>query len=480
METGLEARPAVGTTAPATADGAVAVQRTGTRVPWPRRRATPRKPWLRTGWPLTLLYVAFPIWWVLGLSEFIFLAVAVPMGVYLFKHRPIKLPRGSAFWLLFLLWVAVGIVVLTVPAPGAQPDGGSLGRYFTFSYRLSLYLAATTALLFIGNTREKDLPTQRISRLLGYMFVFTAVGGLVGTFAAGIEFSSAIEYALPGALRANPFVASLVHPRTSEIQMVLGYAEARPVAPFSYANTWGANYSFFLPFFLISWLGPGAGWRRYVAPVVLIGSAIPVVYSLNRGLWGALTLGLVYVAFRLAAMGKLIALQALVIGFVLAAVLFVFSPLGTLVNDRLAHPHSNDRRSQLSSLTFHSVATGSPVIGFGTTRKVQGSFASIAGGTTAHCPGCGVPPLGTQGTLWSVFFFQGLVGTGLFLAFFLFQFFRHWRDRWPFALAGCAILLMAALELFVYDFNGAAWFTIMIAIGLMWRRDEERLAGDAA
>ena len=68
-------------------------------------------------------------------------------------------------------------------------------------------------------------------------------------------------------------------------------------------------------------------------------------------------------------------------------------------------------------------------MGFGSTRDVQGSFASIAGASTPDCSACGVPPLGTQGHLWGVIFSQGLVGAALFLAFFALALSRCWRCR---------------------------------------------------
>lgn len=451
--------------------GAAAMPETGAgRWPtiWSRER---RRGWLnlRDGWPLSVLYLGFPLWWVLGLSEIIFIFAAVPMAVWLYRNRPVRLPRGFGLWLLFLGWVLVGVFVLQSSAPGSIQSEGGFGRYLTYGYRLAVYLAITVVLLYVGNHRERNLPARRIARLLGYLFVIVVIGGLVGTLLPQIEFTSAVEYLIPGGLRSNGFVQELVHPRTSYVQTVLGYAENRPTAPFRYANSWGANYSLLLPFFLLGWLGPGAGWRRFAAPVVLIASAVPVVYSLNRGLWGALALGTLYLAIRLAAMGRMIALNALVGGFLVAALLFLFSPLGTLASERLDHPHSNDRREQLSSLTISSVVEGSPIIGYGTTRNVQGSFFSIAGGETEACPGCGVPPLGTQGAFFAVVFFQGLVGAALFLTFFIVRFFRHWRDRSPYAIACCTILVMFGLEIFVYDFNGPPLYTLMIALALMWR-----------
>jgi hypothetical protein len=429
---------------------------------------------LPPGWPLRALYLGFPLWWALGLANFIFPIIAVFMAVHLLRRRPVALPRHFAVWCLFLLWVLVGIFLLGVEAPGAVQTDGGIGRYLTFGYRVVLYLSATVALLYVGNLRREELATHTIVRLLGYMFVVTTIGGLVGSLLPPIEFTSPMEYLLPGGLKNNPFLVGQVHPRTAELQTVLGYEQSRPVAPFNYSNAWGANYSFFLPFFILAWFGRGAGWRRRVAPFILLASFIPVVYSLNRGLWTALVLGLLFVMIRLAASGRGWAVQALISSVLVAGIVLLLSPLVGIVQERLENPHSNERRAQLSSLTFSSVFEGSPVLGFGTTRNVQGSFASIAGGESASCPGCGVPPLGTQGTLWSVLFFQGLVGLALFLLFFALWFFRHWRDPSPLAIAATAAVVLAAVEMFVYDFNGSPLFTLMVAIGLVWRERRAR------
>jgi hypothetical protein len=406
---------------------------------------------------------------VLGLSNIVFLLAAVPMAIRLWRQRRVLLPPGFGLWLLFLAWVVLGVLVVSANAPHAVIGDTTFGRYLTFGWRLAVYVAMTVVLLYVANIGRRELPVLVVTRLLGLMFVITTVGGLVGAVLPPMEFRSALEYVLPHGLVTNGFVQSLVHPHTADVQSVLGYAEARPVAPFDYANSWGANYSLFLPFFLLSWFGKDAGWRRFAAPVVLAVSLVPVVYSLNRGRWIALGVGLVYVAVRLAAMGRLWALQALIGGLVVTTTLVLASPLNAVIQERLAHPHSNDRRGELLSLTFTSAATGSPVIGFGTTRNVQGSFASIAGGSSPDCPGCGVPPLGTQGTFWSVVFFQGVIGLALFLLFFALWFRRHRRDTSPVALAGTAVVLMAAVEMFVYDFGACAFFTIMIAVGLVWR-----------
>jgi hypothetical protein len=114
-------------------------------------------------------------------------------------------------------------------------------------------------------------------------------------------------------------------------------------------------------------------------------------------------------------------------------------------------------------------------LGFGSTRDVQGSFASIAGGSRPDCPACTVPPLGTQGQLWLVMFSQGFVGLLAFAAFYLSQFAQHWRSRTPVEAVGVCVLLFFGLQLFVYDTLGMPMFTLMIAIALMARERAGRV-----
>ena len=419
-------------------------------------------------WPLTVLLVGFPLWWVLGMSAFMPLIVAVPMLLQILRRHPIRVPDGFGWWLVFLACVVLSVTMLFVDAPGAVPGGGP-SRLIVFTYRVLWYLACTIVLLWVVNLNETALPTRRVIRLMSWMFIVTVLGGVLGVVLPNLEFTSLVEALLPGALRSNNFVRSLVHPQSAAVQSILGTDSPRPVAPFSFANSWGANVSMFLPFFLVGWLGKDAGWRRSVAPVVLVVAAVPIVLSLNRGLWLSLALGVAYYVFRLVLIGRVVAIVGAAAVVAVASVTFLVSPLGDMVSNRLETPHSNERRGELLTDTVVSTAIGSPVLGFGSTRDVQGSFASIAGGSRPDCPACSVPPLGTQGQIWLVIFAQGFVGLGAFAAFYLSQLARHWRSRTTLESVGVCLLLFFLLQLFVYDTLGMPMYTLMIAIGLMWR-----------
>ena len=310
------------------------------------------------------------------------------------------------------------------------------------------------------------------------MFVVTTVGGLVGVLLPHLEFTSPFEMLLPHGLRSNSLVKSIVHPEVADIQNVLGRPEARPKAPFPFANSWGSSLSLYLPFFIVAWFRYGPRWQRYAAPVVLLVALVPIVYSLNRGLWASLALGVVGAVILVLRTGRLVPVLTAVALLVAVVVGFVISPLDTIFQERLAHQHSNERRGELISRTVSSAFEGSPVVGFGSTRDVQGGFSSIASADTPDCEACGVPPLGTQGHLWGVIFGQGFVGAIFFVAFFLQALWRSWRCRTTSEILCTFVLAFFCLQIFIYDTLGMPLLTVMIAIGLVAR--EQFLGADSA
>jgi hypothetical protein len=435
-----------------------------------RPSTSPPRQLLKPGWPLVVLFVAFPLWWALGLAQLIFFAMAIAMAVILRKKRQIRVPRGFGLWLLFLLWMFAGVALVRAEAPQTLPGGG-VGRLFGFGVWAGWYLAITIVMLYVANT-ARELPTLRIVRLLGWMFVVTAGFGLLAMLTPGLEFKSPMELVLPGQLTSTNFVRTLIHPSLSSSSDFLGYVQPRPTAPFPYSNAWGNNLALYLPFFMLACFGENAGWRSKVGPVVLIAAIFPIVASLNRGLWISLAVAAVYAAVRLAVNGRTRALQTLLAALVVGGIVFVTSPLYDTIQLRAETPHSNQRRAGTAQTVSSVTAQGSPIVGYGTTRTMQGSFNSLAGGETDACHQCAAPPLGTQGFMWRLVLTTGFVGAVLCLSFFAVQFLRRARGPSPLDITTSAVLLVAVLCFFVYDSLGSAMFTTMIAVGLMARADD--------
>lgn len=433
---------------------------------------------LKPGWPLLVVFAGLPLWWVLGVLQLIFMVMSIPMLVYLVRLREVRAPRGLGLWLLFLLWLLGGLFTLQAAAPSTIP-GYSGGRYVVFAYRGLWYIVGTIALLYVVNTKG-FLSTQRICQALSWMFVTLVAGGLLGVLVPTLEFPSLLETVLPSVISGNGFVLSLIHPQVAQVQDFLGYVKPRPSAPFAFSNEWGLNLAMTVPFFVVVWWRKGRAYRAAL-PVVLALATIPIISSLNRGLWLALVAMALYAAVRFLLLGRVSVVIGLAAVTAIAAVFITASPLGGVLQDRLNTPHSNEGRANLSTLSVQSALQGSPVVGFGTTRDVQGNFNSIAGGASEQCPRCSPPPLGTQGQLWLLLFGAGVGGLVLYSLFFAGQFLRHMRGLSPYSLAAQCTLVALLVTMPVYNAVGLAVFVALVAVGVMAREHvlvSERAFGD--
>lgn len=428
-------------------------------------------------WPLRVLLWGFPVWWLLGVASFVPVLLAVPMAREVVRRLTVRppgedsdrarLPPGTTWWALFLVWVVLGVLLLGVDAPGAVPGGGG-SRLLVFGFRLAWYLTCGVVLLWVATLDRRTVSDEVVLRPLGVLFAVTVAGGLVGLLAPELELRSPFEALLPGSVSSNPFVASLVHVQVADVQTVLGRPEPRPKAPFPYTNTWGSCLSLTL----VAWcaLRWRSRWSRVLAGSLVVVALVPVAFSLNRGLWATLAVGLVGLLLLGVSRRDARSLALLVVAALVTAVLLVASPLGTLVSERFEHQHSNDRRSQLLEATVSSVSQGSPVLGFGSTRDVQGSFASITGAATPDCPACGVPPLGTQGQLWLVLFSQGWAGLVLFLGFLATALGAAVRCRTRVEVVATFVTGFFVLQLPVYDTLGMPLLVVMVVLGLAARQ----------
>jgi hypothetical protein len=448
-------------------------------------RRRPRRPrrWTRAlavthpAWPVAALIAGYPLWWALGFGDFIFIAMAIPMVIRMAtwrasRGRPIRVPPGFGWWALFLVCAAAGAATLSLTAPETITSAvGS--RLLSFGVRMASYLSVTVLLLYTGNLTERELPRQRLAWLLGFAAIYTTVGGMAGVFAPSLSFSSPLLLLLPHHVQSNPYILAEMHPTLAQVQNVLGGTNGRPDAPFPYTNTWGNCIAVLLPWLITAWWIRGTRRQRRIAVAVLAISIVPILYSLNRGLWLALVFSVVYLGVRLAAKGNVTLLATICSGVILAVVIVLVTPLQGLISARLANGHSDARRGQTALLSVLD-ARASPLIGFGDTRHEAGSVSSIAVGRTAKCPQCGQVSVGNNGQLWLLLICSGFLGAALYLGFFVHGTLRFWHDGTPEGIAGVLVLLLTFVFMIAYDAVGAPLGFTMLAYALLWRNEQAR------
>lgn len=445
----------------------------------PGRPAGAHQRWLtrHPAWPLVALLAGYPLWWALGFGDYVFILLAVPMAARMYgwlahRQRPVRTPPGFGLWLLFLLCMLAGAAALTLTAPGTIASPVAT-RMLSFTVRAASYLSVTVLLLYAGNLTERELPRQRLAWLLGLLGIYTIAGGMGGVLAPHFSFSSPLLLMLPHSAQANPYIQAEMHPSLAQVQNVLGTAQGRPDAPFPYTNTWGNCIALLLPWLITAWCIRGSRRSRVIAAVALTVVVVPIVYSLDRGLWLALIFTGGYLSLRLAARGRLAPLGMMCVGVAVAGMIIITTPLQTLVSQRLVNGHSNAHRASLSILATRD-ALASPVIGFGDTRHQQGSVTSIAVGKTARCRQCGEVSVGNNGQLWLLLICSGFVGAALYLAFFAFGIWRFWGDTSPEGVAGVLVLLLTFVFMIAYDAVGAPLAITMLSYALLWRNGAAR------
>ena len=397
-------------------------------------------------WPLVVLFVLFPVWWALGLSAFIWSIVPIFMVVALIWRERTRAPVAFALWLAFVSWVLLS---------GLQLTSGT--KIMTFSYRLTLYAGAGVLFLYMYNLPRSGRMDVKALRILTVFWMIVVIGGYAGLVVGAHTFTPPLEHLLPHGLRNQPFVLELVHPVFAEVENFLGFPVPRPAAPFPYTNNWGGNIAVLTPVGLAALAAAGPGPRRKVVAGFLIASLVPMVVSLNRGMFLSLGVGLLYVAIRLAMRGRLGALVSLLSLIALVGVVVLLTPLGHLVSANLSSTHgrSNATRASVEAQAIAG-ANMSPIFGYGEPQAVTGQ-----GGT---------PPIGTQGQLWMILYSDGYPATALFIGTFLAMLWQTRRARGTAGLWLHTVPLVGLAQITVYGWLPAELQVVMAATALAYRR----------
>jgi hypothetical protein len=422
--------------------------------------------------PLLALY---PLWWVLGLGVLIFPIAAVPMAASLIRQhvkgsRPVVLPPGFTIWLAFGAVLIAGLAALNAEPAGAVA-GGFEDRIIGVGYRLIQYTSLTILLIYAGNVPLTRVGQRLLTRMLAWLFVVTVLGGLLGTFAGHLELTSPVEAMLPKSMTGKGFVKSLVHPYAAQIMDLVGDPKPRPAAPWGYTNTWGNNYCLLVGWFVVAVFGYATTRKLKVAALGLLGlSLIPVVHSLNRGLWIGLGAAVLYLGARQALLGKLKPLLIAGVAALLIATATALTPLGDVVQRRLDNGKSNGVRMYLTERAMEGMRE-SPVLGFGSTRNTMGGRQSIAIGESEACERCGNFTIGGNGQLWQLLFAHGLVGTLTYFGFFGYALWRFRRDTSPIGLAASTAIIGSFVASLWYNSLVTPLAFTFLGYVLLWRNN---------
>jgi hypothetical protein len=410
--------------------------------------ATPLSP------PSRLVYflvLSFPAAWALGVSYFLWPLLTLPLGIALLFQRPVRVPQGFGVWMLFLAWALLSATQLDDPI-----------RVALFVWRYAIYLSATFLFLWIYNVRRRDIVERAVVRAFALLFIIVTVGGAIALAAPHASFRAPFEAVAPDHFRVDPTAHAYIHPELADVKVrALGREIGRPKTFFGYTNHWGATVALTAPFFFAALGLARRPWKRRALLALGILAVLPIVLSLNRGLWIGLGVAIGYACLRLIARRKLrLAGSALGVAS-LAVVLVLFSPLGQVVGERLSsQTNSDSTRAQLYSEAIDRTLT-SPLLGHGGPRPSDEASEY----QNKHA--------GTQGQIFFLAFSHGLVGAGLYLAWFVIVLFRTNRLRSLSGLWAQTVVVVSLTELAFYDVFPIALYIVMVAAAIALRQVAE-------
>ncbi len=388
------------------------------------------------------MFVLFPLWWLLGPGEAVWIVLAAVMVFYLARHGRVEVPRGFGIWLLFLVWMACSVVGI---------DSG--GRLLGFLFRALLYLTVTVVFVYVYNARTR-LTLRYVAGVLTVFWLVVVAGGYLGVLFPLLTVQTPFGLLFPPSISSNELVQEMIVRRVSQYNPT-GWLklDPRPSAPFLYTNGWGNAYSMLTPI-VVAYLILVRRERRFWWLLLAIPlSFVPAFLTLNRGMFIGLGLAIVYVSVRAIARGSLTAILALAALVILVGAAFAVLPIEQRLSERVEVSSSTQDRASLYAETF-SRTLESPLFGFGAPRPSASA---------------NIPSAGTQGQLWMVMFSHGFPGAALFMGWLVFAFFRSIRARDPVLVACNTVLLVVIVESTYYGIMTTGLLVAMLAAALTMR-----------
>jgi hypothetical protein len=388
-------------------------------------------------WAPYAMLLSLPLWWVLGMDVFIWPLLVLPLAWKLVvNRRDVNVPQGFHLWSLFLIWLALSALTLSDASPTRQ---------LAFAWRASLYFSATVVFLYFYNASSTTLIRSTLLAATGY-WMLIALGGYAGVIFPTASYESPMAHLVPAWLSENKFVHDAVVYRG--LAGIDPFSLPRPHAGFAYANPWGSTFALLIPLVAAGYAHLSSAWMKAVIAALLGLAAVPLTFSLNRGAWLSIGIGLLYAAaLGLWRKQPKLFWSAIVPGLMIGGMV-ALTPLKDVAAQNLQYKvDSNSTRLNLYREAFVG-ALESPLFGHGTPRP---------------SPIADEPSIGTHGQVWLVLFSQGFPGLFFFLGWLAFLLISS-RKACSVTGAWChVVVLMGAAQAFYYELAGTGLVIIFMA-----------------
>jgi O-antigen ligase len=387
---------------------------------WDTRAA---RSWLPPDWPVVLICAGMPLTFLLGIHGFVWVLPVVVFGAQLLVRRePVTIPRAAIPLLLLVAWIPVPLLQLH---PGQLPL--AVFRYMIFASPLFCFV-------WLVNQHEETVPTRRLVRMLSILWMTLIGFGFLAILFPHFSAPSPIQRIGPGFIFSNEYVRDLTRFQFAQVQSLVSEEVGRPSAPMAYSNGWGSTLGLLTPFFILDFFVLGSLRRKRTGVLIGAVAMIPIVFSLNRGLWLSVGLGLIYVALRRALQGNVKVALVLGAGLLILFGALAATALGDVVQQRFEIAgESNNARSALYEVAF-DITKEQPVTGYGAPLEVDGLWREV----------------GTHGLIWFVMVCYGFPGAILLVAWVLAMLVSSARAPNQIALWSHVAIVVFAIQIPIY------------------------------
>jgi polysaccharide biosynthesis protein PslJ len=378
---------------------------------------------LAPDWPLVLICAAMPITFLIGIHGFVWiLPVFVFGGQLLVRREPITVPRSAIPLMLLVAWIPIPMLQL------------ASNQFPLATFRFLVFASPLFCFLWLVNQSEELVPTHRIVRLLSILWLTLIGFGYLALAFPHFSIESPIQHVMPHFVLSNDYIRDMTRFQFAQVQSLVSEEVGRPSAPMAYSNGWGSTLGLLTPFFVLDYFVLASPARRRWGVFFAAAGAVPIIMSLNRGLWLSLAVAFGYVAIRRAVQGSMkIAISVGVVALLVFGALAA-TKLGDTVQQRFdIASESNNTRSELYSFAFNA-AKERPLVGYGAPIKADGLWKEV----------------GTHGLVWFVMVSYGFPALIFLLAWMLLMFIATARAPNPTALWAHVAIVVFIVQAPIY------------------------------
>jgi hypothetical protein len=342
-------------------------------------------------WDLRASLLLLPLWWILGLDQFIWPLLAGWIFIkWCLKHQELRMPKVFAVFLVMLMMFLVSATAIEESR-----------RYLSFVRNLGVYCGGFLTIFLVVQTHRSIESVKKTFTTFLLLSMIVSLSGVLAILGADFSFQSLLGYLVPGELKVGYLTNIFEKTFTKSEASWFASGFVRPKGLMMYPNLLAGLILMSWPFKALYLIHASNRWKRWLL-MFLVVDVVVVLHTLSRSAWvgGAVAFLLLLIAGRIPT-GKTV---QWVVGLFLVSLLMIPFGVGDIVTKRFVEKgHSNESRTLNYSLVLEESVKSPRAFAFG-----HGTQTDIMELTQ---------PLGSHSTYFGILYKYGFCGLGLFVLF---------------------------------------------------------------